>query len=123
MFESYFEAIFSNKKPSFKLTVYALNEIAINPLAGDQVPTINETDLNKQAHRKKTSFGTRSSLQGFTFVSQKIKTEPGETNIESIQKSMEDEKAAVAERYALDIARFGQLIQQQVKTNRQTTPN
>ena len=77
---------------SFKPTVYALNEIATNPLAGDQVPTIHEADLAKYVNRKTPKFGTRSSLKGFTFASQKIKTEPGATNVESIQKSMDEEK-------------------------------
>lgn len=72
--------------------LHALNEIATNPLAGDQVPTIHEADLAKYVNRKTPKFGTRSSLKGFTFASQKIKTEPGATNVESIQKSMDEEK-------------------------------
>jgi len=108
-------------------------------------------DLNAERKRKLAEFDVRVSILRSNMMSLKNQVERQQNraaniertgrevpvvihnNIEELEqklneantslKSMKDEKAAVAERYALDITRFGQLIQQQVKTNRQTTPN
>jgi len=108
-------------------------------------------DLNAERKRKLAEFDVRVSILRSNMMSLKNQVERQQSraaniertgrevpvvirnNIEELEQklneantsltSMQDEKNAVAERYSLDITRFGQLIQQPAETNRQVVPN